>query len=203
MVESDRSRFAVEIMAPLAEVFGEISALTIHAWWMALQEYPFEAIRVAALSCLRSVRSRTDDEGHHWRALWPTPGDVIAVMEQGAEARQEQRDTRKALPEPRGDPEVARANLVAVKELLDKTVQRLPKAPSLRGDSQDPYRPGAPTWPMSEDNWRARWDLYKLDPEYKVVADAIPERLRIQFAEEDRKRETGLDGQAVSLKVPS
>ena len=33
-----------------------------------------------------------------------------------------------------------------------------------------------------------------LDVEYKVVADAIPERLRMKFAEEDRLREKGMDG---------
>lgn len=100
MVESDRERFAVDVMAPLAEVFGEISALTIQAWWMALQAYPFVAIQQAALCCLRSVRSRTDAEGHQWRALWPTPGDVIAVMGHQAEASEEQRVPRKALPAP-------------------------------------------------------------------------------------------------------
>jgi len=39
---------------------------------------------------------------------------------------------------------------------------------------------------MTESNWRARWDLAKIDLYYKPLADAIPERLRIQFAVEDQ-----------------
>ena len=44
-------------------------------------------------------------------------------------------------------------------------------------------------WLMTEKHWRARWDLTRIDPDYKPLADAIPERLRLQFAAEDAKQE--------------
>ena len=181
---SDWDRFG-ELMVMLAEVFGPASTLKIQAYWMALYQYNWADVEFAAMRCLESRRSSGGYPGS-----WPTPADLVALMwndlDNVPDAPVE--TGRKSLPEPRADPEVVRANLDAVKALLGRTSDRMPKMPSVRTDSEDPYRSGGPTWIMTEKNWRARWDLYRRDPEYKPLADAIPEHLRLKFAVEDAKR---------------
>ena len=192
MDDRDRDQFSA-LMAFMAEVYGPLSALKIQAYWMALMEFPWRDVQAAAVRCMKTRRTTGG-----FPASWPTPADLIALMWMGDESPAP-RPARRALPEPPRDPAVAKAYLAKVEELLSRLTNRVRGMP--RPDKQE-KAPPAPTFRMSEDNWRARWHLYKLDPEYKVVADAIPARLRIQFAEEDRKREKGLDGQAVSDEVP-
>lgn len=181
MIEADRERFA-RLMATLAEVYGEASVLKQQAYWMALFRFEWADVEFAAMRCLET---RTSSGG--FPASWPTPADLRLLMWNDLDATPDAPKVsgRKALPEPRADPAVVRANLEAVKELLGQTSQRMPKLPTVRNDSEDPYRGGGLTWIMQEKNWRARWDLYRRDPEYKPLADAIPERLRLKFAVED------------------
>jgi len=44
-------------------------------------------------------------------------------------------------------------------------------------------------WAMEESHWRARWNLARRDPQYRAIGEAIPERLRVQFAVEDQMAE--------------
>lgn len=181
MIEADRQRFS-RLMATLAEVYGEASVLKVQAYWMALLKYAWADVEFAALRCLET---RTSSGG--FPASWPTPADLIGLMWNDLDTVPDAPapSGRRALPEPRADLEVVRANIDAITALLGQTSQRMPKVPIVRTDSDDPYRGGGATWLMSEENWRARWDLYRRDPEYKPLADAIPERLRLKFAAED------------------
>ena len=183
-------------MATLAEVYGEASVLKQQAYWMALLRYEWEDVEFAAMRCLET---RTSSGG--FPASWPTPADLRVLMWNDLDSTQDAPKVsgRKALPEPWADSAVVRANLEAVKELLGQTSQRMPKVPTVRNDSEDPYRAAAPTWFLTEKNWRARWDLYRRDPEYKPLADAIPERLRLKFAAED---EAGKDIEKPAAEEP-
>jgi len=169
-------------MATLAEVYGEASVLKVQAYWMALLRHDWSDIEFAAMRCLETRQSSGG-----FPASWPTPADLIALMWNDLDATADTpvEPGRKALPEPRADPEVVRKHLAAINEVVGRTSQRLPKMPGGRTTAEDPYRAGGPTWVMTEKNWRARWDLYRKDPEYKPLADAIPERLRLKFAAED------------------
>ena len=177
----DWDRFG-KLMVLLGEVFGPPSTLKIQAYWMALYQYVWADIEFAAMRCLETRRSSGGYPGS-----WPTPADLTALMWNDIENVPDATMTagRKALPELRADPDTVRRNLDAVKELLGKTSERLPGVLGAKAGSEDPYRSGGPTWPMTENHWRARWDLYRKDPEYRPLADAIPERLRLQFAAED------------------
>ena len=190
MDDRDRDQFSA-LMAFMAEVYGSLSALKIQAYWIALMEFPWRDVQAAAVRCMKTRRTTGG-----FPASWPTPGDLIALMWMGEES-QAPRQVRRALPEPPRDPAVAKAYLAKGEELLSRLTSRVRGMPRPGRDTED--NP-APVFRMSEDNWRARWHLYRLDPEYKVLADAIPARLRIKFAEEDRRRET--DGQATSEEVP-
>ena len=181
---SDWDRFG-ELMVRLAELFGPSSTLKIQAYWMALYQYNWSDVEFAAMRCLQTRQSSGG-----FPASWPTPADLIALMWNDLDAVPDAPVVtgRKALPEPRADPEVVRSNLAAVQELLSKTKSHLPSMPRLKDESQDPYRGNGPNWFMLVKNWRARWDLYRMDPEYKPLADAIPQHLRLKFAAEDAKR---------------
>ena len=177
----DWDRFG-KLMVLLGEVFGPPSTLKIQAYWMGLYQYVWADIELAAMRCLETRRSSGGYPGS-----WPTPADLTALMWNDIENVPDATMPagRKALPELRADPDTVRRNLDAAKELLGKTSERLPKLPHGRTTAVDPYRTGGPAWIMQEKHWRARWDLSRKDPEYKPLADAIPERLRLQFAAED------------------
>jgi hypothetical protein len=118
--EADRKPFS-KLMATLAEVFGEISTLKIQAYWMALLPYPLAAIEEAAMVLVRSRQTSVTDAGQTFRAPWPTPGDVIAVMQGEAEVREQRRQHRKAFPLAPPDPAVQ----ARVRQLIRDTVERL------------------------------------------------------------------------------
>lgn len=181
MNDEDRDRFSA-LMALMAEVYGPLSALKIQAYWMALSEFPWSDVEAAALRCIQTRRTSAG-----FPPSWPTPGDLIALMwdQHGEPPR---RAPQRALAEPPCDPAVARGYLSQIRELLDRLTTRVQGIPPTVDRDEEPA-------PMSEDNWRARWYLSRRDPDYKVLADAIPERLRIKFAEEDRRRKKGEGGQ--------
>mgnify|MGYP001597422062 FL=1 len=184
---TDWNRFGA-LMELLGEVFGPASTLKIQAYWMALYQYEWTDVEFAAMRCLETRRSSGGYPGS-----WPTPADFTALMWNDLDAIPDATGLsgRRALPEPRADPEIVRANLDAVRTLLSHTSERLPKLSAPRTDSEDPYRGGGPTWVLTERHWRARWDLYRKDPGYKPLADAIPERLRLKFSAEDEAERHG------------
>jgi hypothetical protein len=177
-------------MAMLAEVFGPASTLKIQAYWMALLHYHWADVEFAAMRCVETRRSSGG-----YPAPWPSPADLIGLMWNDQEATPDTQPVpvRKALPEPRCTPEVAKEHLTKIYALLDKTAGKMPEVRAERTDevSGRPYREivEQERWVMTESNWRARWELGKIDPQYRRITEAIPERLRVQFAVEDQLEE--------------
>lgn len=192
MDDRDRDQFS-SLMAFMAEVYGPLSALKIQAYWMALMEFPWRDVQAAAARCLKTRRTSGG-----FPPSWPTPGDLIALMWMGDESLAP-RQPRRALPEPPRDPAVAKAYLAKVEELLSRLTSRVRGVPRIKRQAEPKETPAVR---MSEDNWRARWHLYRRDPEYRVLADAIPERLRIKFAEEGEVMRRAAEGGKTDAEKP-
>lgn len=67
MIESDRPRFA-QLLASLAEGLGEpLSPARVDAYWMALEEVPLDAVRLAIKTTLKQAK------------FWPKPSELLAA----------------------------------------------------------------------------------------------------------------------------
>ena len=160
-------------MVRMSEVFQrDLTPLLIDEYFKALAKYPLRQVVWAGEQCITDC------------LFFPKPAEIIKSMFAGEGAAEPYAGPRQ-LDESR-DPEVRAKHLEEAKALLNATTHRLPKMPvaSIR---QPGDKPKPPDSRMTEKNWRARWDMAKIHPDLSMLRDAIPKRLRIEFATEDQK----------------
>lgn len=182
MTDSDRPQFAI-LLARIAEVFQfKLSDGLVMEYFKALKIYPLRQVVWAGEQCITDC------------LFFPKPKEFIAAMYAEKHEGEAERLTKPlALPEYH-DPEVRETYQRDMDALLSKIASRTQMS-TVTPDEVSPPAYGdvlkRESFAMTEKNWRARWDLAKMAPDLACLREAIPDRLRIEFAEEDAEaRET-------------
>jgi hypothetical protein len=183
MEECDKPRFSA-ILVRLSEVFQrDLTPLLIDEYFKALRLYSLRQVVWAGEECIKDC------------LFFPKPKEIIAAMfAEKHEGEAEYVEKPLALPEYH-DPEVYEAYKRDVSALMATIAARM-RMPTVTPDEIVPPAYGEilkrESFAMTEKNWRARWDLARQAPDLAFLREAIPERLRIEFAIEDHQhvRET-------------
>ena len=168
MRESDKERFS-SILTALGITFSrELDRPTFEIYFRALGDLDIQDVSAGAEACLKEMQ------------FFPRPADIRQRAYRGEGQALHVRPEQRALNPKWAEitPEMARQ----VQELI--AAAKIKSMPVLGTDGrvQGKLQP----WVMSRMNWRARWDLVQIDPGVRILLDAIPPALRVQFAEEDK-----------------
>lgn len=168
----DRERFA-GILASLSLIFGrDLDRTTAEVYFRALADLSIAEVSDGAECCIREL------------TYFPKPGEIRSRAFRGS-GEAEHQTHRPQLP-PANRMQVNQAGLDRVREIIDQaSVKSCPVPWAGKEPEQNPPPPRPVPFIMTEPNWRARWDMGKIHPDLLFLRNAIPERLRIQFAAED------------------
>ncbi len=168
MTDADSGRFG-SIMAALALTFGrELDRPIVEIYRRALDDLDIQDVSAGAEACLKEMQ------------FFPRPADIRQRAYRGEGQALHVRPGQRAIESPRAEiaPEMTRQ----VQELIASAKIKSIPAPGGDGIVQGKVQP----WVMSRMNWRARWDLVQIDPGMRILLNAIPPKLRLEFAQEDR-----------------
>lgn len=156
------------MMYTLAQVFQtELNEIQIEAYFRALSEIPIGTLQAGIAYSIKT------------RRFFPKPSEIRADCYSG-EDDQPPRYRHAALPE-HVDPKAREDAMKRIGEILASAMtKRMPSSRPARIIENE-------KWPMSEINWRARWDIAKnpAHPDLRFLKEAIPEHYRVKFAKQD------------------
>ncbi len=168
MTDADSDRF-LSILAALALTFGrELDRPTVEIYRRALVDLDIQDVSAGAEACLKEMQ------------FFPRPADIRQRAYRGEGQALHVRPGQRALEAP--CVEITPGMAQQVQALVTVAKIKTMPAPGADGKVQGTLQP----WVMSRMNWRARWDLVQIDPGMRILLDAIPPALRLEFAEEDR-----------------